>query len=310
MNIHDNTFISRRVALLQGDRQEGIWWAGLGVLGFSFTLPATRLAAPEMGAITVGLGRAVIAAGLAGLLLWRIRAPLPTRSQIYWLCLVAFGVVLGFPLLTALALRELPASRAAVVVGAAPMLTALIAVLQSRERLPLSFWAASLTGTSLVVGYGVSTTEASVASADLLLVFGVLLVAIGYAVGGRLAVSIGGLQVVSWALVFAAPLSLLGVIVNVAYCGITIPGADALAGFLYVSVISMFFAFIAWYKGLALAGVPKASQLQLLQAPLSLLWSGIFLGEEIPASLLMVCIGALGCAFLAQRTRLPKRITR
>ena len=307
MKYINNTFLYPRVALLQDSSRRGLLWAALGVLGFSFTLPATRLAAPELGAVVVGLGRAVLAALFAGLILWRSRAELPVRSQLASLGVVALGVVFGFPLLTAMALREVSASRAVVMIGVVPVLTTLLSVLRAGERLPLSFWAASLSGAALVVGYGLSQSNDSFASADLLLAFGTILVAIGYAEGARLAVQLGGLQVVSWALVFASPICLLCVIVNISQEGITWPSVGALGGFLYVSIISMFLAFIAWYKGLALAGVPRASQLQLLQPPLSLLWAGLFLGEEVAPSLLLVCLGALLCAFLAQRVRLSQQ---
>jgi drug/metabolite transporter (DMT)-like permease len=309
MKNNDNTFFYKRVALLPNS-SKGLYWAALGVLGFSFSLPATRLAAPEMGAIMVGLGRAVLASVFAGLLLWKTKAPIPSRSQILSLIVVAIGVVFGFPLLSALALREVPASHAAIPVGLAPVLTALISVLRNKERLPLSFWAASLSGASLVAGYGLFHSDSSFAQMDLLLALGTILVAIGYAEGARLAVTMGGLRVVSWALVLASPLCLSCVIVHISQSGITWPSAPALAGFLYVSCISMFLAFIAWYKGLALAGVPRASQLQLLQSPLSLLWSGLFLGEEVSATLLLVCLGALACAFFAQRVRLSRPVSK
>ena len=277
------------------------------MLGFSFSLPATRLAAPELGAVVVGLGRAVLASIFAGALLWRVKAELPSRAQLLHLAVVALGVVVGFPLLSALALREVPASHASVTIGVVPLLTAAIASLRAKERLPLSFWAASLVGAVLVAGYALTQSGGSFAEADLFLVGGVFLVALGYAEGARLAASMGGLRVVSWALLIASPLCLLCVIINILQFGITWPSAPALGGFLYVSCISMFLAFIAWYKGLALAGVPRASQLQLLQTPLSLLWSGLFLGEEVSPALLLVCVGALACAFMAQRVRLSQK---
>ena len=127
MKINDNTFFYKRVALLPDSTSRGLLWAALGVLGFSFSLPATRLAAPELGAVVVGLGRAVLASVFAGLLLWRVRAKLPSRGQLLSLVVVALGVVVGFPLLTALALREVPSSHATVTVGLVPLLTAAVA---------------------------------------------------------------------------------------------------------------------------------------------------------------------------------------
>ncbi len=121
-------------------RFEGLAFGALGVLCFSVTLPAARAALPDLGSTVVGLGRALIAATLAAILLLARRERLPARK--YWpgLAVVAFGVVLGFPLFSALALQSVPASHGAVVTGLLPAATAVMAFLRAGERPPHIFW--------------------------------------------------------------------------------------------------------------------------------------------------------------------------
>lgn len=306
MRVHSNIIQEKRVALFESEQSRGLGLALLGVLGFSLTIPATKLAAPELGGVFVGLGRAIIAAGIAGFWLWRKKAKVPPKEVLGSLFLVALGVVIGFPLLTAIALQSVPASHATVMIGVVPLLTASVAVLRAKERLPLSFWGASVLGALLIVLYGALHSSEGVATLDLLLGASALLVAFGYAEGARLSASLGGQQVISWALVLASPLCLGIVIAFYYHNGITWPSVPALGGFLYVSVVSMFFAFIAWYKGLAAAGIARASQVQLLQPPLSLLWSSLFLQEAMDPLLLATMAGAVLCALAAARVRLSK----
>jgi drug/metabolite transporter (DMT)-like permease len=116
-----------------------------------------------------------------------------------------------------------------------------------------------------------------------------------------LARELGGAQTISWALVATAPVSFA-----VAALTWTDPGqvgANAWLCFAYVSVISMFLGFFAWYGGLARGGVAHVSQVQLVQPLLTLLWSGLVLGEHIGAWTLLAAVAVLACVAVAQRTR-------
>jgi drug/metabolite transporter (DMT)-like permease len=275
----------------------------LGVLGFSFTLPATRAAVEDLDAGFVGLGRAVVAGLLAGGLLLLLRQPLPERRQLLRLALVAAGVVVGFPLLTALALRELTAAHSAVIVGLTPAATAVAAVALAGERPSRSFWGASLAGLVAVLAFAASQGAGLPGAADLLVIAAVASVAIGYAQGGALARELGGWQVICWALVIAFPLLAPVTAIAAVGGGLGDADADAWLGFAYVSLISMFLAFFAWYRGLALGGVAKIGQVQLVQPLLTLLWSALLLSEEIGALTVLAALAVLASVAATQRTR-------
>ncbi|WP_345463716.1 DMT family transporter [Deinococcus carri] len=279
----------------------GWWWAALGVLCFSFTLPATRLAVPEFGGYTVGFGRAVVAGLLAlGLLLVR-QERFPERRHWRGLALVALGVVFGFPVLTSLALRTVPSSHGAVVVGLLPAATAIAAVLLTRERPRPVFWLVSALGVAAVVAFAATTGAGHLGTGDVFMLLAVLLAALGYAEGGRLARELDGWRVVSWALVFSLPAALITVLLTP--WPTQLPSGVAWLAFGYVSVVSMFLGFFAWYRGLALGGVARAGQVQLVQPVLTVVWSALFLGEALDGRTLVAALVVVGCAALSRLTR-------
>lgn len=275
------------------------WWFGLlGVTSFSLTLPATRTAVTAFDPVTVTLGRALVAALLAGLLLWITRQRVPPRSQWIGLAVVAAGVVLGFPLLSAWAMRLVPASHGAVVLGLLPLATAGVSVIRAGERPSVWFWLTSVAGSTVVVGYALSTGAGRLHLADLALLGAVLAAAVGYAEGGRLARELGAWQVISWALVLAAPFLAVPMVVAVWASGPSGP-LSAWIAFGYLAVVSQFLGFISWYRGLALGGVAQVSQLQLLQPFLTTVASGLIWGERITpagigAALVVAATVALG----------------
>ena len=116
--------------------RRALLWGFVGVLAFSFSLPATRLAVEDLNATFVGLGRALVAAALAALLLaWR-RERVPDRRDLPRFALVGLGVVVGFPIFTSLALQHTSSAHASVVVGLLPAATAAWAVARAGERPP------------------------------------------------------------------------------------------------------------------------------------------------------------------------------
>ena len=279
-------------------RQSGLAWAALGVTGFSLTFPATRLAVQFMPVAWVGAGRGVLAGLAAGLVLLALRAPLPKRC--YWgrLALIALCIVIAFPWLIAQALSTQSAGYSAILAGAIPLLTALVAWLRGGERLPLVFWYAALAGSLGVILYGATHFHAS-AQGSVYLLAAIVCAAIGYAEGGRLAAELGGMQVVSWSVVLAMPV-LFPVALASTPDWSTIPGV-AWAAFVYLGLISQWLAFYPWYRGMAQAGVAQAAQVQQLQVFLTLIVSAVWLGESIGWVDAVFAAWVAGCVLFAQR---------
>ncbi|MCB9585633.1 MAG: DMT family transporter [Polyangiaceae bacterium] len=293
MNSHSNVTGSPRGALL---------WTFLGVVGFSGSLPATRAAVPYLGAVTVGLGRACVAGLLALLVLSWKRSPLPSLRQSLGLVQVALGVVVGFPLLSAYALERVPASHAALVVGLTPLLTAGWAVLRAGERVSVRFWAASGSATLVVLGFCLHSGEGRLSAADAWLLLGALVCAYGYAEGARLSRELGGFRVIAWALVIAW-LPLCAVVARAGLPDLESVPLSAWLGFGYVSVVSMFLAFVVWYAGLAGAGIARASQLQLLQPLFSMALASWLLHESLPQGIWIAMAALIPLIVAANRSR-------
>jgi len=276
----------------------GLFYGFLGVAAFSLTLPVTRLAVMYMDPVFVGAGRAVVAAMLAAVVLaWR-REKLPSRQQWKGLVRVALGVIVGFPLLSTWAMTQIPASHGAVVNGLLPLMTAGCAALLARERPSLLFWLTSVAGGAAVVLFAVQDGVGRLQPADLAMFGAVLAAAAGYAEGGRLAREMGGWQVISWALVLSLPVMLVPTLYFADAALLVAPPA-AWLGFAYVSVISQFVAFFAWYSGMALGGVARVSQMQYLQPFLTIFASIPLLQEEITVytvgmALLVMSLVAVG----------------
>lgn len=280
---------------------QGLLYGLLGVAAFSLTLPATRLAVRELPPLLVGLGRAEVAGALAALLLLVRRQRRPARQHWPGLALVALGVVVGFPLLSAWAMQRVPAAHGAVLVGLLPLATAVAGVVRAGERLPGRFWLCSVLGTAVLFGFVLSSGGGSLRLADAGLLVAVAAAAIGYAEGGRLARQLGGWQTICWALVLAAPF--LTVPVGLAVVGQNLLQASAVAwgGFAYVSVVSMFLAFFAWYHGLALGGIARVGQVQLLQPLLTIAASALLLGEAVSPAVLLTAALIIGTVALGRK---------
>jgi len=282
----------------------GLVWGAIGVLAFSVSLPATRLAiAGGLTGSFVGIGRAVVAGLLALATLALMRQPLPPARLLPRLAAVAVGVVLGFPLLTALALTQVPAAHGIVVTGLLPAATAVMAVLRSGERPPLRFWLAALAGLACVLALAAAQGAGSFELADALLLAAVLLCGLGYAEGGALARELGGVQVICLALVLSLPVTAALTLARLDVASLARATPTAWAGFAYVALVSMFAGFFAWYRGLALGGVARVGQLQLAQPVLSLLWAWLLLGEAITATMVATALGVLACVVATQWAR-------
>ncbi|SFV08232.1 DMT family transporter [Pseudoduganella namucuonensis] len=288
------------------DETAGMLLGLAGVAVFSLTLPFTRMAVGGFDASFVALGRALVAAALAGAWLYWKRVPPPPRSALPQLAVVALGCVIGFPWLTSIAMRSLPASHGAVLVGILPLATAMFSALRGHEKPSLGFWVMALLGSALVAGFALRQSGGAFHQADLAVFAAVLLAAVGYAEGGQLSRTLGGEQVISWALVLSAPV-LLPLVLWL--CRDDAPamlnaGARAWAGFAYVSVFSMFIGFFFWYRGMALGGVARVGQVQLLQPFLTLLGAAAILGESLEPSNILFALAVISVVATGRRMRI------
>lgn len=281
------------------------WISGsIGMLVFSGSLPATRMAVAAFDPVFLTGARAAIA-GLLGLLVLALAGEArPRRSALAPLVVVAAGVVVGFPLLTALALRHVTSARALVFIGLLPLSTAIFGVLRGGDRPRPAFWLFSGAGSALVIGFALARGGASSLAGDALMLAAVVVCGLGYAEGGRLARLLGGTQVISWALVLSLPVT-LPLALWTRPPSVLDAGLAPLLGLFYVSVFSMLIGFMFWYRGLARGGVAAVGQLQLLQPFFGLMLSSALLREEVGWPILAVTGGVAVCVAAARRSASP-----
>jgi drug/metabolite transporter (DMT)-like permease len=277
------------------------WGSGLvGVAIFSASLPATRVAVAGFPPLFLTAARAGIAALLGGALLLLLRQARPARGDLGRLAIVALGVVIGFPLLTALALQHMTSAHSIVFVGLLPLATAIFGVLRGAERPKPLFWLFSLMGSAAVGAFALSNDGTVSPVGDLLMIAAVVLCGLGYAEGAVLARRLGGWQVISWALLLASPVMLL-------LAALTCPPSwrvidmTAWLGLAYVSVFSMLVGFVFWYHGLARGGIASVGQLQLLQPFLGLALAGLLLHEPVAFGMILATGLVVVCVALARR---------
>jgi drug/metabolite transporter (DMT)-like permease len=289
---------------IASERRGGDWtaWAHgtVGMLIFSASLPATRVAVEALDPWFVTAGRALAAGLLALGALAALRAPLPARGDWRALTWTALGVVVGFPLFSALALRFVPSSHAIPFVGLLPLATAGFAALIGQDRPRPLFWLFAVSGSVLVAGHAWLSGRLEFEAADLLMLAAIVTCGMGYAVGGKLARRLGSVAVISWALVLSLPVSGIAT-VALWPADLTVVPVSARAGFAYVSVFSMFVGFLFWYRGLALGGAARVGQLQLFQTFAGLGLAALLLGEPVAGSTWAVAAGVALSVFAARR---------
>ena len=289
---------------------QGLWLGLLGIVIFSVTLPMTRMAVgtpelPQMSGLFIAMGRAVVAAVLSIAFLVASRAPLPQRADWLPLAITSAGVVFGFPLFTSIAMRYVQAMHASVIVGVLPLATAGVGALLHRQRPSIGFWVFAALGSALVVAFalsqgssGVATQGVSVHGADLLLLAAMLCAAVGYGYGGRLSHHMRAEHVICWASVLALPLTL-------PIAAYSLPRETlqphAWWGFAYLAVFSMWIGFFAWYRGLALGGTVRVSQVQLVQPFLSMLFAVPLLGEHLDAVTVGFGLAVIATVFVGKK---------
>ncbi|TPL00600.1 MULTISPECIES: DMT family transporter [unclassified Mesorhizobium] len=277
------------------------WLSGfIGVLIFSGSLPATRVAVMDFDPTFLTAARAAIAGllGIAMLLLFREKRP--ERSDLISLVVVALGVVVGFPLLTALALKHVTSAHSIIFVGLLPLATAIFGVLRGGDRPRPAFWLFSCLGSALVAGFALSQGLTASPVGDGLMLGAIIVCGLGYAEGAKLSRKLGGWQVICWALALPLPVML-------ALSFATLPpsfaaiGSGAWIGLGYVSLFSMLIGFIFWYRGLAQGGIAAVGQLQLLQPFFGLALAASLLHEKVSPMMVVVTLGVVACVFGAKK---------
>ncbi|MFD6421117.1 DMT family transporter [Streptomyces sp. NPDC060198] len=293
--------LSTAAPAVPASERSGFVLASLGVVAFSLTFPATVWGLESFGPWSLVALRSVLAALIAGTVLLAARSPWPGRRHLGGLLIVAGGVVAGYPLLTTLALRTTTSSHAAVVVGLLPLTTAVFSSLRTGSRPPRAFWIAALAGAAVVLAFTIRQSGGALSAGDLYL-FGALVVcAAGYAEGGRLARVMPGWQVIGWALILSLPVAMAGSAVALVYEPVHLTG-HGIAGLVWAAAGSTFVGLYIWYRGMAEIGAPRASQLQLAQPLLTLVWSFLLLGEELVPAAPLAAVAVLVCIAATQRT--------
>ncbi|MEX3929590.1 DMT family transporter [Paraburkholderia sp. BR10936] len=277
------------------------WLCGLaGLLIFSGSLPATRLAVLGFAPVFLTSVRATIAGMISVLLLLALRAARPARAEVWPLVIVALGVVVGFPLLTALALQHVSSAHAIVFVGLLPLATAVFGVLRAGERPQPAFWIFSAAGSAAVVAFALRHGIDASPLGDALMLGAIVVCGLGYAEGARLSRRLGGWQVICWALVISLP-----VMAPLAWwlrpASFAAVGAASWWGLAYVSLFSMLIGFVFWYRGLALGGIAGVGQLQLLQPFFGFVLAALLLHEAVPPAMIAVTAVVIACVAGARR---------
>jgi drug/metabolite transporter (DMT)-like permease len=283
------------------ERTSAGWVNGLiGVMIFSGSLPATRLAVMQFDPVFLTVTRAAIAGALALCLLLAFREKRPARRDVASLVVVAFGVVVGFPLLTALALQHVTSAHSIVFVGLLPLATAIFAVVRGGERPKPAFWIFSLLGSALVAGFALSQELTASPVGNALMLAAIIVCGLGYAEGARLSRTLGGWQVISWALVLSLPVMIVLAIMTMppTFAGIDGPAWISLG---YVSLFSMLIGFVFWYRGLAQGGIAAVGQLQLLQPFFGLALAATLLHEQVTTVMLAVTVAVILCVAGARK---------
>lgn len=284
----------------------GLWLGLLGVTLFAATLPMTKLAVgtahePQLTAWFVTFGRAAVAGLLSIAYLLVTGAKLPPRPLWPLIAFTALGVVVGFPLFMALALQTVPSNHGAVVTGILPLTTAVVAALWFKQRPSTGFWVCAVLGSALVVGFmAIRAGGFYLGAANVFLLLAMVSAALGYVGGARLTPSLGAEGVICWVLVLSLPITLVATVLNWPAAS-TVVKPSAWAGFAYVSVVSMWLGFFAWYRGLEMGGAVRVSQVQLVQPFLSMLLATPLLGERIDALTIGFLVAVIATVFVGKR---------
>ncbi|MGG0460046.1 DMT family transporter [Priestia aryabhattai] len=284
----------------------GLLLGVVGVICFSLTLPSTSIAVEYFGTTVAGLGRTAVAAILVAVILIVRKEKIPSLRQFKSLLIVALGAVLGFPLLTSSAMKSLPVSHGAVELALLPLATAGFAMFRGGERPSFKFWMSSMIGSAAVIVYALHLGFGQLQFADAALLAAVLILGLSYAEGGRLARELGSWQVIAWAIIIGAPFFVIPVGLSITAEMLHAP-LQAWVSLIYLSVVSQFLAYVAWYSGMAMGGIARVSQVQYLQPFLMILFAALFLGESITLFTLAIALIVVLSVVLGKNASVSKK---
>lgn len=272
----------------------------IGVAIFSASLPATRIAVADFDPIFLTVARASIAGLLGVALLFILKQKYPAKSDIASLLIVAFGVVVGFPLFTALALQHITSAHSIIFIALLPLATAIFGVIRAGDNPRPAFWIFAILGSALVAGFAAIEDLSGSWVGDAYMLVAIIVCGLGYAEGALLSRKLGGWQVISWALFISLPIMLPMSLFTLPSTFIDVsPGAWFALG--YVSLFSMLIGFVFWYRGLAQGGIAAVGQLQLLQPFMGLLLSAFLLGEHVSLTMGIVSLAVIFCVIGAKK---------
>lgn len=286
---------------------KGMLLGFVGICAFGLTLPMTKIAIPYLNPIFIGLGRASFAAIFAAVFLIAFKESIPHRKHISQLLIVAAGVVVGFPLFSSIAMQYVPASHGGVIAGILPLATAIVGSIIGHERPSLGFWIVSLLGAFFVVCFAFIQGAGSLHIGDLALLGAVASAAIGYAVGAKLSIELGGWQVISWSLILAFPLLIFPTLYYAPATLNDIP-TEVFISFLYLALVSQLLGFFAWYKGLAIGGIARVSQIQLIMPFITIVAAYFLVDEAIDFISILFASLVVGSVWLGKKMPIDKKV--
>ena len=278
----------------------------VGISIFSLTLPFTQMAVNEMSPFFVAFARASIAGICALILLIFTKSKFPNKIQIRRLIIIVIGVIYGFPIFTSIAMKTLPSSHSGIVLGILPLAMSLFAAIKYKEKPSSSFWMISIFGTFIVISYTFIDNNGSLMIEDLWLLFAILFAAIGYSEGGTLAKEMGSIGVISWALVISLPINLFAsyLFYEINYSSISF---QAIISLTYVGLFSMFIGFFFWYKGIAIGGISRVGQVQLIQPFLTIVGAYFLTNEKITFLNILFAFMVLIVIIIGRKTKIELR---
>jgi drug/metabolite transporter (DMT)-like permease len=272
----------------------------LGVLGFSMVLPATKIAVEFLNPLLAGLGRSFILLIPALFVLWYFKVPIPTKKELKHYFFIVLGVIIGFPLLSAISMKEVASGQGAIIISVLPLFTAIAGAILMKQRPSWGFWLMSSLGAVLVFIFLFNKTQGEFILGDWLLIFAALFCAFGYAEGARMARRINGGFVIAWAIVLSSPITAVPVLMTLPQQNWNFPN-EVLWAFFYTSLISQWLAFVFWYGGLARGGIVRVSQIQLIQPFLTFMGSAYFANENISISMLLFAVAVTMTVFIGKK---------
>jgi drug/metabolite transporter (DMT)-like permease len=272
----------------------------IGILVFSLTLPVSKIAVLSFNPYFIAFGRACLAGLFALAYLLYKQAPLPSKTDLAKIAVIALGVVFGFPIFTTVAMKEGSSSHGAVILGMMPLATTVIGVIRFKERPSIGFWLVSMLGAGLVMVYALLKSSGSLSYIDGLLVLGGICACIGYVEGGELSRKMNPRAVISWALVISLPINIVATYFTFSA---TYWNADVISwtSFVYLSLFPMYLGFFFWYEGLAIGGIARVSQVQLIQPFCTLLAASFFLGDSLTAMNMVFAFLVISTVILSKK---------